>query len=378
MEIIGTLAGGLAHDFNNILGGIIGSVSLLKLYQADGDLTDEKLIDNLTIIEKSSKRATEVVSKLMDFSRKELESRFVVDLNSIASDVIEICKTTVDKSLHLRFNLMLGDLLVKADPGQIEQVILNLCINAALSMTTMRGLDDRIGGILSLETDRIKVGDTEYCSVTISDTGVGIKQEDLTRIFDPFFSTKIEEGGTGLGLAMASSIIDQHKGYIDVDSTPGEGTAFHIHLPAYTGTAPYLSVKSEGKRIKTSGNKILLVDDEEILREVSKELLIECGYEVILAKSGQDAIYLYREHFAGIDVILLDMSMPGMSGDEVYRKLKADFPDIRVLISSGSEVDNRIAEMLKDRNIGFIKKPYSIQDLSDSICGIINGKDSDL
>jgi len=226
MEMIGTLAGGLAHDFNNILGGIIGSVSLLKLYQHDGDLTDEKLIDNLAIIEKSSKRATEVVSKLMDFSRKEIDSKFVVDLN--------------------------------------------------------------------------------------------------------------------------------------------------------TGAEPGLSAEHTGKRIKASGNKILLVDDEEALREVSKELLVECGYKVILAKSGQEAIDIYRKNFTEIDLIMLDMSMPDMSGDEVYSKLKADFPDIRVLISSGFEMDSRIAEMLKNRNIGFIKKPYTIQDLSDNIYRIIHGKDTSI
>ena len=375
MEMIGTLAGGLAHDFNNILGGIIGSVSLLKLYQEDNDLTDEKLTDNLAIIEKSSKRATDVVSKLMDFSRKEIESKIVVDLNGIVTDVIEICKTTIDKSLNLRSNLMIGDLLVEADPGQIEQVILNLCINAAHSMTIMRSTDDGNGGILSIATGKTKVGDNEYCTVTISDTGVGIKQENLSRIFDPFFSTKNEDGGTGLGLAMASSIINQHEGYIDVDSTPGEGTAFHIHLLAYKGDMG-VPIKSVEKQIKTGVNKILLVDDEEILREVSRELLMECGYEVILAKNGQEALSLYRKYYAEIDLVLLDMSMPGMSGDEVYSKLKTDFPDIRVLISSGSEQDSRISEMLKNRNIGFIKKPYTIHNLSDSIYKIIYGKDT--
>ncbi len=375
MEMIGTLAGGLAHDFNNILGGIIGSVSLLKLYQEDNDLTDEKLTDNLAIIEKSSKRATDVVSKLMDFSRKEIESKIVVDLNGIVTDVIEICKTTIDKSLNLRSNLMTGDLLVEADPGQIEQVILNLCINAAHSMTIMRSTDDRNGGILSIATGRTKVGDNEYCTVTISDTGVGIKQENLLRIFDPFFSTKNEDGGTGLGLAMASSIIDQHEGYLDVDSTPGEGTTFHIHLLVYKGDMG-VPIKSVEKQIKTGVNKILLVDDEEILREVSRELLMECGYEVMLAKNGQEALSLYRKYYAEIDLILLDMSMPGMSGDEVYSKLKTDFPDIRVLISSGSEQDSRISEMLKNRNIGFIKKPYTIHNLSDSIYKIIYGKDT--
>jgi signal transduction histidine kinase len=375
MEMIGTLAGGLAHDFNNILGGIIGSVSLLKLYQEDNDLTDEKLTDNLAIIEKSSKRATDVVSKLMDFSRKEIESKIVVDLNGIVTDVIEICKTTIDKSLNLRSNLMTGDLLVEADPGQIEQVILNLCINAAHSMTIMRSTDDRNGGILSIATGRTKVGDNGYCTVTISDTGIGIKQENLLRIFDPFFSTKNEDGGTGLGLAMASSIIDQHEGYLDVDSTPGEGTTFHIHLLAYKGDMG-VPIKPEEKQIKTGVNKILLVDDEEILREVFRELLMECGYEVMLAKNGQEALSLYRKYFAEIDLILLDMSMPGMSGDEVYSKLKTDFPDIRVLISSGSEQDSRIREMLINKNIGFIKKPYSIHNLSDSIYKIIYGKDT--
>ncbi len=236
MEMIGTLAGGLAHDFNNILGGIIGSVSLLKLYQADGDLSDEKLLNNLTIIEKSSKRATGVVSKLMNFSREEVNTKLVVDLNAIVNDVIEICRTTIDKSLHLHPGLMAGDLLVEADPGEIEQVILNLCINAAHSMTIMRSTDDIREGTLGIKTEKKQVGDNNYCSVIISDTGVGIKQENLVRIFDPFFSTKIEDGGTGFGLAMASSIINRHKGFIDVDSTYGDGTTFIVNLPAYTGS----------------------------------------------------------------------------------------------------------------------------------------------
>lgn len=236
MEKIGTLAGALAHDFNNILGGIIGSVSLLRLYQNDGDLTDEKLIENLVIIEKSSNRASDVVGKLMDFSKEDMDSKYVVDLNSIVNDVIKICKTKVNKNLHIRSNLITDGLLVEADPDQIKQAILNLCINAAHSMTTIRGLDEKNEGTLSIVTDKIKQGNEEYCSVIISDTGVGIRQVDITRIFDPFFSTKIEKGGTDLGLDMASSIIDQHLGYLDVDSTQGVGTVFLIHIPAYKGS----------------------------------------------------------------------------------------------------------------------------------------------
>ena len=249
MEMIGTLAGGLAHDFNNILGGIMGSVSLLRLYQDDGDLSKEKLSDNLEIIEKSSKRASSVVSRLMDFSRKDIDSESMVNLNSIVHDVIAICRTTVNKNVYLHSSLADDDLIVLADPGQIEQVILNLCINAAHSMTVMKGIGEKSGGTLEISSTRIMKNDIEYCSISVSDTGVGINQEDLPRIFDPFYTTKTESGGNGLGLAMASSIITRHGGYIDVESVLGTGTTFHIFLPVFNDKAGNLPIDHKEKTI---------------------------------------------------------------------------------------------------------------------------------
>ncbi len=174
METLGTLTGGLAHDFNNILGGIIGSVSLLKLYLSDGDLTDQKLEDNLNIIEKSAKRATAVVRKLMDFSRKGVDSEVVASLNSIVSDVMDLFRTTVDKSLFLDIDLSGENLSVSVDPGQISQVVLNLCINAAHAMTTMQTPGEKTGGTLKVESGRTLKNKIDYCYISVSDSGIGI------------------------------------------------------------------------------------------------------------------------------------------------------------------------------------------------------------
>ncbi len=376
MEMIGTLTGGLAHDFNNILGGVIGSVSLLKLYLTDGDLTDQKLEDNLDIIDKSAKRATDVVKKLMDFSRKGIESEVVADLNSIAVNVLDIFRTTVDKSLFLKTDLSGEYLPVSADPGQIEQVVLNLCINAAHAMTIMQNPDEKLGGTLTVKSGRTLKNSMDYCYISVSDTGIGIDDADLPRIFDPFYTTKLEEGGTGLGLSMVSSIISRHKGFVDVESSKGTGTTFSIYLPCYIGDLPVAHASDKDNSIKSGMKTVLLVDDEELLREVSMEILVECGYKVFLASNGREALEIYRKNSSVIDLIILDMAMPEMSGAEVYKKLKLEFPGIKILVSSGSGITEKISEMLKDKNVGYIKKPYTMGELSRSIFDIVNKGDS--
>ncbi|MCF6336146.1 MAG: ATP-binding protein [Spirochaetales bacterium] len=372
METLGTLTGGLAHDFNNILGGIIGSVSLLKLYLSDGDLTDQKLEDNLDIIEKSAKRATSVVRKLMDFSRKGVDSEVVASLNSIVSDVMDLFRTTVDKSLFLDIDLSEENLSVSVDPGQISQVVLNLCINAAHAMTTMQTPGEKTGGTLKVESGRTLKNKIDYCYISVSDSGIGIDESDLPRIFDPFYTTKIETGGTGLGLSMVSSIVARHKGLVEVESVKGTGTTFFIYLPFFDGDISVYH-KEKREKIGQSGiNTILLVDDEELIREVSMELLVECGYKVLIASGGQEALEIYRGNYDHIDLVMLDMAMPGMSGDEVYRKLKLEFPDIRILISSGSGITEKISELLKDKNVGYVNKPYTLEELSVSILKVLN------
>jgi two-component system cell cycle sensor histidine kinase/response regulator CckA len=366
MEAIGTLAGGIAHDFNNLLMGVQGNVSLM-LMDISSTHPHHKRLKN---IEKQVQSGARLTSHLLGYARKGRYEVKPVDLNQLVEETSGTFGRTRREITILRD--LAEDLFgIEADPGQIEQVLLNLFVNAADAMPE--------GGDLSLKTMNVTHNDMKgkpydpkpgnYVVMKVTDTGSGMDKETMGRIFDPFFTTKEMGRGTGLGLASAYGIIKGHGGYIDVDSKKGQGATFSIYLPALEKKVQR-SVKSPEQFIKTTGT-VLLVDDEEVVLEVGKELLEAMGYMVLIARDGKEAIEVYGRNPDDIDLVLLDMVMPEMCGGETYDRMKGINPDIKVLLSSGYSIDGKATEILERGCDGFIQKPFTMKELSRKLMEIL-------
>ncbi len=383
MEIVGTLAGGLTHDFNNVLGGITGTVSTLKYLLDKEGLDKDRIMTYVKLIQDASDRAADMVNQILSLSRKQKLNLGRVDLNEAARHVMQICGNTFDKCIKLNpvfYNN--SPALIKADITQIEQVLLNLCVNASHAMTIMEEENKHKGGVLSLSIESVPADPMfcvshpdaypgKYWLIRVDDTGVGIDPGIIRRIFDPFFSTKEQSMGSGLGLSMVSNIVKQHGGFIDVESVIGEGTSFLIYLPGISGIYLSETGKSDNPGVMKGSGLILVVDDESIMQKTAGLILDECGYQVLSALNGEEALDLYMDNHNDIDLVFLDLAMPGMSGMEVYIELKKINPGVKVLLASGYKKDSRITDVKALGVNGFIEKPYSLSDLSGMISTII-------
>jgi nitrogen-specific signal transduction histidine kinase len=382
METVGNLAGGLAHDFNNVLGGIIGTISLFKYKIAKNK--EITLVDTekyFNTIEEAANRASDMVQHLLSLTRKQELSFTPIDLNDIIQSIVRICGNTFDKSIEIETEYHKGKAMTKADPTQIEQSLLNLCINASHAMTIMRKDGERYGGTLNISIKKVVVdkyfrrlheeaGDPDYWDISVSDTGVGMEQKLVTKIFDPFFTTKSEGTGTGLGLSMVYNIIKQHRGFIDVYAKEGIGATFHIYLPILKGELIEEEVQ-EPEEIPQGEGLVLVVDDEEVMRQTAKSILMECGYRVILAENGEQAVQLFKKHKKEIKAVLLDMVMPKMSGRQTYLELAEIKKKVKVLLVSGFKQDHRVDSILKLGVKGFMQKPYTLATLAKRMHRII-------
>ena len=369
IEAVGTLAGGVAHDFNNLLMGIQGNVSLM-LMDMDSAHPDYERLKN---IEKQIQSGARLTSHLLGYARKGKYEVKPLDLNQLVEETSDTFgRTKKEITIHQE---PAEDLFpVEADPGQIEQVLLNLFVNASDAMPG--------GGKLILKTMNITHKDMKgklyepkagnYVLLTVTDAGIGMYRKTMERIFDPFFTTKEMGRGTGLGLASAYGIIKAHGGYIDVDSRRGHGTTFSIYLPATEKEVQ--RVVRTAERVAKGTGKVLLVDDEEVVLEVGQELLEATGYTVLTAKDGKEAIKVYRKNRDNIDIVVLDMVMPNMGGGEAYDRMKEMNPNVKVLLSSGYSIDGEASEILERGCDGFIQKPFTMKDLSGEI-GKILGKE---
>ncbi len=375
METVGTLAGGLAHDFNNVLAGIIGTLSLIKnRLQRDGAIKTDKLENYLDIMQEAGDQASILVKQLLTLSRKQDLYFTPVDLNSTIKHVIEICKSSFDKSIILNPIYLNSTATVNADSTQLEQVLLNICVNSAHAMTIMKKENEKWGGKLTVSIESIEA-DKYFCNtfpesrtgkywlLSVKDNGIGMDKKTLDRMFNPFFSTKDKGAGTGLGLSMVYNIIKQHSGFVDVYSGIGIGSTFNIYLPI---SEQKLEIeKDKKKKIITPIGEglILVVDDEKLLRKVVKDILEDCGYSVILAENGKIGVDLFRKRYKEIKAVILDMSMPEMSGEEAFIKMKEIDPDVRVLLASGFKQDDRVKKIISLGVNGFIQKPYTFDKL---------------
>ncbi len=380
MEAVGTLAGGIAHDFNNMLGGIMGSINMLELLLLEeGRSSREAMLKYIEIAFESCKRAADMTSQLLTISRKSELKLAPVDINLSMKHIYKLIKNSFPKSVEIDFNIGDTPLTIMADPVQIEQVILNLCVNASQAMTLMRPDGERHGGKMHVEAGFVS-GDeaarivhaevrpgTNYAKITVSDNGVGMSDEIRAHIFDPFFTTKKSTEGTGLGLSMVYSIVRQHGGFIDVHSEPGNGSIFTVFIPSRDADSPGPVAQKIKPGVVRGGGTILIIDDEKAILRIARGMLELCGYQVLTADNGPEGIEIYLREHEGIDGVLMDLSMPGTSGLEVYESLKDINRDVRVLLTSGL-IDDYELSAAKERGIrDFIQKPFTAEDLSRRI-----------
>ncbi len=366
LEALGTLAGGIAHNFNNLLMGIQGNATLIHISLDDKNPISKRAHN----IEKLVQSGSKLTSQLLGYARKGQLEMTPIDLNQL---VKEICETFANTKKEIVIHKDLADDLFRtiADANQIEQVLLNLFVNAADAMPNSGQLFISTRNCTSDDFKAkpyIPRPDLDYILLSVKDTGEGIDKDIMGKVFEPFFSTKEPGKGTGLGLASCYGIIKGHGGYIDVDSEPGKGATFNIYLPA--SDKIIIDDKDETENIKRGSGKILVIDDEELILEVSVMMVEELGYSVVDASNGKEAVEKYKKFKDEIDMVILDMVMPDLSGEEVFDLLKDINPRVRVLLASGYTFNNKAKTLIERGCIGFIKKPYSIEELSNRLTSL--------
>ena len=369
MEAVGTLAGGIAHDFNNILQGISGYVEILSRDKSRDDPDHA----GFTSILKAAERATRLVRQLLLFSRKSATRKKILNLNPVVGQAVELLKRTVPKMIDIRMDLAEDLWTVHGDPVQMEQVVLNLGSNAADAMPGGGRLNVETANIILERDDTLdSMGSGEHVLIRISDTGHGMDQVTVPKIFDPFFTTKEVGKGTGLGLASAYGIIKGHGGNISCRSEPGRGAVFEIHLPALKCRAEEPTGGQKKVALAGGNETILVVDDEEILREVTLLTLKRFGYEVVTASNGEEALNIYADNRHGIDIVILDVNMPGMGGEKCLQELMKLDPMVKVLMASGYLADASMERCIKAGACGYIAKPYRLEDLLQHVRTVLD------
>lgn len=370
LESIGILAGGIAHDFNNLLSGILGySTMILKKTEKT-----DPLYEYAEIIETSARRASELTAQLLAFSQGTSYNLKAFYLNSVVGDANKLITRTFDKLIDIQVKLGKSKPKINGDAGQIYQVIMNLCLNARDAMPN--------GGKLTIETDvknlkedyagthpEAKPG--KYAVLTLTDSGTGMPNEIKQRIFEPFFTTKEKGKGTGLGLSMVYGVIKSHGGFINVYSEPGLGSTFRIYLP-HTDDEISEEILAPAKDL-TGIETILVVDDEEMIRRLAKNILQESGYNVLTASNGPEALDIVKNH-EKIDLVMLDMIMPKMNGHELYLKIKEIRPGIKSLLCSGYSQSGKAQEIMDSGVSDFVQKPYGMSDLLEKVRSVLSNK----
>jgi PAS domain S-box-containing protein len=369
MKAIGTLAGGIAHDFNNLLMGIEGHTSLMHL-DMDGS---HPHYEHVRGIEDMVKRGAYLTKQLLGFARGGKYEVKPTDPKDLVEKSAEMFGRT-KKEIRIHIKCEEGVWTISVDRAQIEQVLLNLYVNAWQAMPGGGDIYIRAGNLI-LDENAARTFGTKpgnYVKVSVTDTGVGIDDETQQRIFEPFFTTREVGRGTGLGLASAYGIIKNHGGIINVYSVKGQGTTFNIYLPSAGGFVGEQHLEERQKEIQKGHETVLLVDDEAVIIGVGKDMLTALGYNVLLARSGQEAIETYKKNKHEIALVILDMIMPDMNGGAAYDILKRINPGIMVLLSSGYSIDGQASEILERGCDGFIQKPFSINQLSEAIRKILD------
>ncbi len=366
MQAVGQLAGGVAHDFNNILTAVLGACDLMLMRHTPGDSD----YDDIQQIRSNANRAASLTRQLLAFSRQQTLRPQILQLPDVISEVSHLLKRLIGETVQLSVHHGRGLGAVRADPGQLEQVIINLAVNARDAMPG--------GGTLTIETFPVTAADVrqmgnefmppaDYCALRVSDTGTGIPADILPKIFEPFFTTKDVGKGTGLGLSTVYGIIKQSAGFIFADSKPGEGTSFSIYLPVHraVGDAPAApQPPAKPKKSQWGSGTILLVEDEDMVRAVAERALTRAGYTVVTAAQGEEGLERFAE-MEKVDLVISDVVMPTMDGPAMVRALRAKRPDLPVLFMSGY-AEEQLRQSINIDDVAFLPKPFSVAQLAEA------------
>jgi PAS domain S-box-containing protein len=378
MESIGTLASSIAHDFNNVLNNVLGFAAQLKKYIHD----ETKVRKYIETIEKSAMRGAELSSQLLSFARTGRRASVPTNLYQIVGEVIASCRETFPATVKLESRVAPDLLPTMGDHGGLYQVLLNLCLNARDAICARPDG----AGVLSIEARNAVIGKdvsshlfaapgSRCVELKVSDTGLGIPEEIRDKIFDPFFTTKDRGRGTGLGLSIVYNIVRSHQGAVTLESAPGAGSTFKVFLPALqeepTGSPRLERPASEG----TKKQSVLLVDDEPAMQELGRELLEDDGYQVTIAANGLEALEIYKEHHATIDLVVLDLVMPGMDGGQIYAEMKTINKDLKAFFCTGFISDQIVSDLLHEEKLHAVSKPFRPDEFLKTVRSVL-GSDS--
>ncbi|HEX4075366.1 MAG TPA: response regulator [Candidatus Acidoferrales bacterium] len=365
-EAIGQLAGGIAHDFNNMIGAIIGWADM-GVEEAAAAPRLRRYFDK---VRQQADRAAALTRQLLAFARRQILEPRNIDMNQAVIETVSLLEKVIGGNISINANLAPDLAVVRADPVQVEQVLMNLCINARDAMPD--------GGSLSVDTSNVTI-DQEFCilqplahpgqyiMLAVTDTGTGMDAATIDRIFEPFFTTKEMGKGTGLGLATVYGIIRQHGGFLHVISEPGAGSTFRVYLPVSTVSETRSLAMDDTKPVDGGSETLLVAEDHEGLRQLAHETLVNLGYQVLLASDGQEAVEVFRAHRDKIDLALLDVVLPKLSGPEIYARIFEEKPDLPVVFATGYSPDIALLQKVQEKGLPVLQKPYSPRDLARKV-----------
>jgi len=364
-EAIGRLAGGVAHDFNNVIGAIMGWADIGVRAAEEGSSLQDKFLK----IRSQADRASALTRQLLAFARRQMLQPCNTNLNELAKEEISLLRNVIGERIEIQMELAEDLNIIWADPGQIEQVLMNLCLNARDAMSD--------GGQLVIETQNITVGPDsrhdhthagpgKYVLLKVQDSGTGMDAATLAHIFEPFFTTKEIGRGTGLGLATVYGIVKQHKGFIDVDSIPGRGTEFRVYLPLGDGPAVQPDKPAVGV-LRGGTEHILIAEDNDDLREAAQEILASLGYQVITARDGEEAVQAFELHANAIDLVFMDVVLPKLNGPEAYLRMVSLKPGMPVIFTTGYATETNLIPIRTREKATVLQKPYGSHYLAQRL-----------
>jgi signal transduction histidine kinase/ActR/RegA family two-component response regulator len=374
MEAIGTLAGGIAHDFNNILSAILGYAELALYEMPEGSPGRQDVAEVI----KAGNRAKDLVKQILTFSRKTEQEFKPIDIAPLLKEALKFLRASLPSTIEIHTRISAEKTSVLCTPTMIQQVLMNLCTNAAQAMKDAAGVLDV--GLTNIEVDAAQIkrhpglrAGPHVC-LTVGDTGPGIEPDVLTRIFDPYFTTKAKGEGTGLGLSVVHGIIQALKGVVEVDSRPGSGTTFHILLPyVVSGDEPKVICP---KPLSTGNERILLTDDEDVLAAMAKQMLEHLGYRVTVRTDSRAALEAFRSHPRDFDLVITDKTMPGMTGFELAERISAIRPKIPVILCSGDSDDLEVKRAAALGISRLVMKPLGMDELAEAVRSALDGAEA--